>query len=152
MRKTLLAALAWAMAVYIAYIYVWYLQFKFTGDQGSVWLFTILTDWLGAHGHEKLMRIGTGSAELVASILLLIPASQVVGAALSLGIISGAIFFHVASPLGIDPYQDGASLFKEACAVWCASLGILVIRRHRLLVLAARYAPFLPIPASVRTL
>jgi hypothetical protein len=48
MRTRLLGTLAWAMAVYISYIYVWYLQYKFTGDQGSVWLFTTLTDWLGA--------------------------------------------------------------------------------------------------------
>ncbi len=152
MHKTLLGALAWAMALYIAYIYVWYLQFKFTGDQGSVWLFTVLTDWVGAHGHEKLMRIGTGAMELAASILLLIPASQVFGAALSLGIISGAIFFHVVSPLGIDPYQDGATLFKEACAVWVASAGILLIRRQRLFALVARYMPFLSVPTPQRTL
>ena len=152
MRTRLLGALAWAMAVYISYIYVWYLQYKFTGDQGSVWLFTTLTDWLGAHGHEKAMRIGTGSAELIASILLLVPASQALGAAFSLGIISGAIFFHLASPLGIDPYQDGAQLFKEACAVWLASAAILVIRRERLLALVDRYLPFLPVPARLRTL
>ena len=152
MRTRLLGALAWAMAVYISYIYVWYLQYKFTGDQGSVWLVTTLTDWLGAHGHEKAMRIGTGSAELIASILLLVPASQALGAAFSLGIISGAIFFHLASPLGIDPYQDGAQLFKEACAVWLASAATLVIRRERLLALVDRYLPFLPVPARLRTL
>lgn len=64
----LLEWLAWALAAWIAFVFVWYLQFKFTGDDGSVWLFTILTDWLGFHGHEKIMRIGTGSVELIASI------------------------------------------------------------------------------------
>jgi hypothetical protein len=152
MRKFFLGALAWAMAVYIAYIYLWYLQYKFTGDQGSVWLFTVLTDWLGVHGHEKFMRIATGSTELTASFLLLIPATQAIGGLLSLGIISGAIFFHVVSPLGIDPYQDGATLFKEACAVWVASVGIILIRRQRLIALLDRYIPFLPVPARLRTL
>src|SRR5713101_7621199 len=126
-----LGLIAWAMAAFIFYIYVWYLQFKFFGHPGSVDLFTTLTDWLGFHGHEKFMRIGTGSMELVASILLVIPATQVVGAALSLGIITGAIFFHLASPLGVDPYGDGGVLFKQACAVWVASAGILLIRRRR---------------------
>jgi hypothetical protein len=98
------------------------------------------------------MRIATGSTELVASVLLLMPATQAVGALLSLGIISGAIFFHLVSPLGIDPYQDGATLFKEACAVWIASVGILVIRRQQLLALVDRYLPFLPVPARLRTL
>jgi uncharacterized membrane protein YphA (DoxX/SURF4 family) len=144
--------LVWPLAAYIAYIFVWYLQFKFTGHPGSTQLFTTLTDWLGFHGHEKAMRIGTGSAELVASILLLVPATQVIGAGLALGIMSGAIFFHLASPLGIDPYGDGGVLFKEACTVWLASLVILTLRRRELIRLVEHYAPFLPLPARLKTL
>ncbi len=149
MRKVL-GLVAWAMAAFIVYIYVWYLQYKFFGHPGSVELFTTLTDWLGFKGHEKLMRIGTGSMELLAAILLVIPAMQVVGAAFSLGIISGAIFFHLASPLGVDPYGDGGVLFKQACAVWVASAGILLIRRRRAIELVEHYLPFLPIPARFR--
>src|SRR5689334_5210319 len=107
MLEVVRRGLPWVLSIWIAYVFVWYLQYKFTGADGSVWLFTVLTDWIGVHGHEKAMRIGTGVAELIASILLFIPATQVVGAALSLGIMSGAIFFHVVSPLGIDPYGDG---------------------------------------------
>ena len=144
--------LTWALCAWIAFIFVWYLQFKFTGDDGSVGLFTILTDWLGFHGHEKVMRIGTGSAELIASILLFDRPLQVVGALLSLGIMTGAIFFHVVSPLGIDPYGDGGVLFKQACSVWLASLVILAIRRRSLVSLVATYLPFVPIPARLRSL
>jgi uncharacterized membrane protein YphA (DoxX/SURF4 family) len=142
---------AWAMAIYIAYIFVWYLQYKFTGDDGSVWLFTILTDWLGFHGHEKFMRIGTGSAELVASILLFIPPLQVAGAAMAFCIMSGAIFFHLFSPLGVDPYGDGGVLFHEACTVWVFSIAIMIIRRQRGVALVERYLPFIPIPAKLRS-
>lgn len=120
----------WALSAWIAYIYVWYLQYKFTGHPGSVDLFTTLTDWLGFAGHEKAMRIGTGSVELAASILLFVPRAQVFGAALSLAIMTGAIFFHLASPLGVDPYGDGGVLFKEACVTWLASVAILVLRRR----------------------
>jgi uncharacterized membrane protein YphA (DoxX/SURF4 family) len=149
-RDTVLGMVAWILAAFIAYIFIYYLQFKFTGHPGSVDLFTTLTDWLGFHGHEKFMRIGTGSMELVASVLLFIPATQVVGAALGLAIMSGAIFFHLVSPLGIDPYGDGGVLFKEACAVWLSSLAILAIRRRKAAELAERYLPFLPIPAGLR--
>jgi hypothetical protein len=83
------------------------------------------------------MRIGVGSMELVASTLLLIPRTQVYGAGLSFGIITGAIFFHLVSPLGVDPYDDGANLFKEAVTVWFASVGILLIRRREVLEIAA---------------
>jgi hypothetical protein len=122
--------LVWPLAAWIACIFIWYLQYKFTGHPGSTYLFTILTDWLGLHGYEKVMRIGTGVAELVAAILLFIPRLQVLGAALALGIMTGAIFFHVVSPLGIDPYNDGGVLFKEACATWAAAAGILILLRR----------------------
>jgi hypothetical protein len=148
----LLNLVPWLLAAFIAYIFIYYLQYKFTGAQGSIDLFTTITDWLGLHGHEKFMRIGTGSLELFASILLLIPATQVVGAALSFGIITGAIFFHLASPLGVDPYHDGGVLFKEACAVWLCSAAILVLRRHAAIALLERYAPFVPIPSRLRAL
>jgi uncharacterized membrane protein YphA (DoxX/SURF4 family) len=151
MRKLLNLA-PWPLAAFIAYIFVYYLQFKFTGHPGSVDLFTTLTDWLGFHGHEKFMRIGTGSMELVASILLFVPATQVVGAALALGIMAGAIFFHLASPLGVDPYGDGGVLFKEACAVWLCSIVIVVLRRRDAVALLDRYVPFVPIPARLRAL
>jgi uncharacterized membrane protein YphA (DoxX/SURF4 family) len=133
--------LPWALAIYIAYIFLWYLQFKFTGGEGSVWLFTILTDWLGLHGYEKVMRLGTGSAELLASVLLLVPATQVLGAALACGIMAGAIFFHLASPLGIDPYQDGGELFKEAVTVFAFGLVILALRREEAFSVIRRVPP-----------
>lgn len=148
----LLDWVATAISAWIAFVFVWYLQFKFTGDDGSVWLFTVLTDWLGFHGHEKVMRIGTGSAELIASILLMDLPLQAVGAVLAFCIMSGAIFFHLVSPLGVDPYQDGGVLFKEACSVWLGSLVIVAIRFRRLIALVDTYLPFLPIPGRLRSL
>jgi hypothetical protein len=145
-----LGLLAWLLAAFDAYIFIFYLQYKFTGHPGSVELFTTLTDWLGFAGHEKFMRIGTGSMELIASILLFIPATQVLGAALALAIMTGAIFFHLVSPLGIDPYGDGGVLFKQACAVWLSSLVILAIRRQRAVEFVERYLPFLPVPGRLR--
>ena len=51
-------AIAWAATLWVVYIFIWYLQYKFLGHPGSVDLFATLTDWLGFHGHEKAMRIG----------------------------------------------------------------------------------------------
>ncbi len=123
----------WPLAFWNVYVFVWYLQYKFTGNPGSVELFTTLTDWLGFHGYEAVMRIGTGSAELLASILLVIAPSRVFGAVLSAGIMGGAIFFHLVSPLGVDPYGDGGVLFKEACETLASSLVILVLLRHEVM-------------------
>jgi len=133
-RNLLLRALPWALSVWIAYIFIWYLQYKFLGHEGSVWLFTVLTDWLGVPGYEKTMRIGVGSAELVAALLCLYRPTQSIGGAAAAGIMTGAIFFHLVSPLGIDPYEDGGTLFTEAVAVWLSGLILLYIRRDEAMV------------------
>jgi hypothetical protein len=122
--------LSWPAALYIAGILLWYEQYKLPGAEGSVWLFTVLSDWVGIHGYEKPFRLSVAIAEIVASVLVLVPATRVVGAALSLAIMSGAIFFHLVSPLGIDPYMDGGHLFKEACTVWVLSAFILIVYRR----------------------
>ncbi len=56
------------------------------------------------------------------------------GASLALGVISGAIFFHLFTPLGVqvvntDGSLDGGQLFALACGVWVASAGILMLHR-----------------------
>ena len=82
----------------------------------------------------------------MASLLLFIPGLQVAGAAVAFGTMTGAIFFHVFTPLGIDPYNDGGKLFTEACTVWAFAVAILVMRRREILPLLARLAtdPRLP--------
>jgi hypothetical protein len=134
--------LSWAAALYIAGVLLWYEQYKLPGADGSVWLFTVLSDWLGIPGHEKAFRLSVAVAEIIASVLVLVPATRIVGAVLSLGIISGAIFFHLVSPLGVDPYGDGGHLFKEACAVWLSSAFILVVQRREALAVLRRMVRF----------
>ena len=43
------------------------------------------------------------------------------------------------SPLGIDPYNDGGKLFKEACSVWVASAFILFAYRAEATALVRRF-------------
>ncbi len=135
----ILKLLCWPAAAAIAGILLWYEQFKLTGNPGSVWLFTVLSDWLGIHGYEAPFRLGVAAAEIAASLLVLVPATRIPGAALALGIMSGAIFFHVVSPLGIDPYKDGGKLFTEACAVWLCAAYILIVWRREALAMLERY-------------
>ena len=144
-----LSLLAWAAALWIAYELLWYEQFKLTGDQGSVYLFTILSDWLGTPGGEKPFRLFVASMEIAASVLVLIPRTQAFGALFALGVMSGAIFFHTVSPLGIDPYGDGGMLFKEACFTWATAAFIVLVRREELLALGRRLLGWArPAPAA----
>jgi uncharacterized membrane protein YphA (DoxX/SURF4 family) len=133
-----LKLLAWPAAIWIAYELLWYEQFKLTGNEGSVYLFTVLSDWLGTPGGEKPFRLFVAVMEIVASVLVLIPRTQAFGALFALGIMSGAIFFHTVSPLGIDPYGDGGTLFKEACFTWAMAAFIVFARRDELQALGRR--------------
>lgn len=90
----------------------------------SVYIFSKL-------GIEPVGRIGSGIAELIASLLLLIPSTTVYGAILALGVISGAIIAHL-TKLGIVVLGDGGLLFGLALAVFFGSLGILFIHRHEI--------------------
>src|SRR5258708_6838690 len=91
---------SWILRGIAAAILLQTLFFKFTGAKESVYIFTTL-------GMEPWGRIGSGVAELIASILLLLPQTVVFGAILSLGVISSAMFFHLtklefALRLGLD--------------------------------------------------
>jgi uncharacterized membrane protein YphA (DoxX/SURF4 family) len=137
----LLRLLCWPAAIWIAYELLWYEQFKLTGNEGSVYLFTILSDWLGTPGGEKPFRLFVACMEIAAAVLVLIPRTQAFGGLFTLGIMSGAIFFHTVSPLGIDPYGDGGVLFREACFTWLMALFIVAVRREELLTLLHRLWP-----------
>jgi len=97
------------------------LFFKFTGNQESIYIFTTI-------GMEPWGRIGSGIAELVASVLLLLPRTVWLGALLSIGVMSGAIFFHLTT-LGIEVQGDGGQLFYMGIAVLICSLIALYIHR-----------------------
>ncbi len=133
----LLKWLAWLPALYAAQIMLWYEQFKLTGAEGSVMLFNTLADWLWISGYEQPFRLTVAIAGGGGAVLLINTGSRMYGALLTLGIMSGAIFFHVVSPLGIDPYHDGGQLFMEACWTWLSAAVILLIYRRELTTLVA---------------
>jgi hypothetical protein len=148
----------WLLTAFVAFVFIQSLFFKFTGSPETVYIFQLKLDpWAASLGFPGLFAPGgifsakvVGSAELVASGLLLLGAFlagnrivQVLGAALGLAVISGAIFFHLFTPLGIavvntDGSSDGGELFALACGVWvCCSL-LLWIRQSVWLPLLRR--------------
>jgi hypothetical protein len=100
------------------------LFFKFTGAEESVYIFSRL-------GMEPWGRLGSGAAELAASILLLVPPTVVPGAVLAIGIIAGAILAHL-TVLGIEVAGDRGLLFGLAVTVLVLSAAILVLHRGEL--------------------
>ena len=106
------------------------LYFKFTGAPESKFIFSTL-------GIEPWGRWLSGVSELAASILLLVPATQLIGAAFAIGIMMGAIMSHV-FVLGIAIQNDGGLLFSLACTVTAACAGILYLQRSEIPILIRR--------------
>ena len=140
----------WVLTAFVAFVFIQSLFFKFTGSPETVYIFQGKLDpWAASLGFPGVFAPGgifsakvVGSAELVASLLLIAGAFwaanrlvQVMGAALGLAVISGAIFFHLFTPLGIavvntDGSSDGGELFMLACGVWVSCALLLWMRRE----------------------
>ena len=94
------------LRIVIAIILIQTLRFKFTAHPDSVYIFT-------QTGLEPYGRIGIGILELIAGVLILVPKTVWLGASLTIGVLSGAVFFHLTS-LGIVVNNDGGVLFFTA--------------------------------------
>ncbi|MGQ0528915.1 MAG: hypothetical protein ACT4PG_03670 [Panacagrimonas sp.] len=137
------------LSIFVSIVFVQSLFFKFTRAPETIYIFEDRLDpWAASLGFPGVFAPGgifsayvVGSAELLAALLLIVGmlvvslrVLQVLGAALGLGVISGAIFFHLFTPLGIavqntDGSSDGGQLFLMACGVWLACAALLWIRR-----------------------
>jgi uncharacterized membrane protein YphA (DoxX/SURF4 family) len=100
------------------------LFFKFTGAPESKYIFTTL-------GVEPWGRIASGIFELIASVLLLVPSTQLIGAVLAMGVMAGAILSHFFI-LGIIVQDDGGLLFGLALTVFLCGALILFLQREKI--------------------
>jgi len=127
------AIISWMLRLAAAVILAQTLWFKFTAAPESVYIFNKVG--LGAPG-----RIGSGIAELVAAILLLIPRTAWLGAILALGVMGGAIMSHL-TVLGIDVMGDHGELFSLALTVAICS-GIILFLHRRDIPIIGKLLPF----------
>ncbi|MEZ5524708.1 MAG: hypothetical protein R3E62_07050 [Pseudomonadales bacterium] len=134
--------ISWVLVLYICFVFIQSLFFKFAGSIETVIIFETISNWMSGNFLSFLAPFfknyggwAVGGAELLTSVLLLIPASRRIGAILALIIMSGAIFFHLATPLGLDRIideagnTDGGVLFFMACGVWVSSLILILLHR-----------------------
>jgi hypothetical protein len=129
------------VSVFGASIFVDSLRYKFTDHPKTQVIFGALNDWAGGLGlpglfaHTGLFSQYTiGSAELVASGLLIaglhprLRRLQGLGALVGFAVMSGAVNFHLFTPLGTDPNHDGGGLFVAAVTLWLLSAGLILVR------------------------
>jgi hypothetical protein len=134
--------LLYALIAYVIFVFVQSLFFKFTGSEETDIIFTTIAQWMNNVGlsfiaptFESIGGLVIGGTELIVSILLLFAATRKIGAVLGLSVISGAIFFHLFTPLGINRVvdaagnTDGGILFFMACGVWVSCALIYMMAR-----------------------
>jgi len=116
--------LIWIVKLTAVIILVQTLFFKFTGAEESVYIFQTL-------GVEPFGRIGSGIVELIASFLILVPRTTLLGALLALGTMAGAIFSHI-FVLGIVVKDDGGTLFTLAIITTICCLILVYNQKNRI--------------------
>lgn len=109
----------WILRLLAAVIMLQTLYFKFTAAPESVYIFTTI-------GMEPYGRIGIGVMELVASLLLIVNSTRLIGAGLGVGLMAGALFFHL-TQLGIEVQGDGGQLFAYALIVMVSCFLLLLL-------------------------
>lgn len=114
----------WMVKIVAVVIMLQTLYFKFSGATESIYIFSTL-------GIEPFGRIGSGIVELIASILILIPRTLLLGAILGLGTMFGAILSHI-FVLGIQIQNDGGTLFILGCITFICCLILVIHQKNKI--------------------
>ena len=138
------------LTIFIAFVFLQSLPFKFGNSLETQHIFGTLAEWSGFAWFGTYGGYMVGASELIASLMLLIPlVSKLIGkpilqmlfplgALLALGIMTGAIYFHLFTPLGIAQPKfdqltsapiadDGGVLFIMACITWVSALVLVLM-------------------------
>ncbi len=162
MKKTIIAAFSWLVTLWTAKVFLGSLPYKFSDHPDTQHIFGTIGQWMeGVLGQSIGQWFATngavvvGSAELLVSILLLAPAVlfvvgklvnlpgwlsraplHMLGGLAAAGVMAGAVFFHLFTPLGIEVLHEGksdhGSLFKAAASILV--LGLIMAAANFILV------------------
>ena len=114
--------ITWVLRITASVILLQTLYFKFTGAPESIYIFSTL-------GIEPYGRIGSGIAELIVVVLLLIPKTTWLGALGGCGVMTGAILSHL-FVLGIEVKNDSGLLFSLAVITLLCCLILLYLNKN----------------------
>ncbi|MYJ52068.1 MAG: hypothetical protein F4093_05290 [Gammaproteobacteria bacterium] len=159
LKKFLVPLISWCIVVWICKVFLTSIPYKFTNHPDTQHIFGTIGDWMGEVFFEWLgtffAQFGpylVGSFEILTSLVLIAPAiywslgllgmsrSQGVrqkfhqcGGLMASAVMTGAAFFHLFTPLGIEVLHqgesDGGSLFYAAVSI--VFLGIVLFLLNR---------------------
>ena len=157
MKKHIIAIVSWIIVAWAAYVFLSSLPYKFSGHPDTKHIFTTIGGWIGevttpllGDLFSRFGAYGVGSFELLSSLILLLPAViwllGAVGLANSEGVrpgyhawggllaavvMAGAVFFHLATPLGVEVLHqgkpDGGSLFYSSLSILILGIVLYLI-------------------------
>ncbi len=160
---------SWVIALWASWIFLGSLPYKFTRHPDTEHIFGTIGQWMGDTINTSLGELFTrfgayivGSFELITSVVLLLPALlwlfnkiglrdgasmrerfHAIGGLLAFGVMCGAVFFHLFTPLGIEVLHqgqsDGGSLFHAAVSILVLGLALFIINRAGVLSLFERH-------------
>lgn len=160
-RPSRLTAIAsWVAVAWMSYVFLGSLPYKFTNHPDTQHIFSTIGAWLGGflgsgvgNFFSQFGAYVVGSFELVTTLVLLAPIAlwligkatgrhigptratlHAVGGLMATAVMIGAVFFHLASPLGIvvlhEGQSDGGSLFMAACSIVVLGIVLFAINRR----------------------
>ncbi len=154
MKSRMITLFSWIVVAWICKVFLSSLPYKFSGHPDTLHIFSTIGVWMSSTLSNGLGvwfteygAYAVGSAELLVSILLLLPLAFLIlkklnviekapertlihsiGGILAAGIMTGAAFFHLMTPLGIEVLHNGqsdhGSLFYAAVSILL--LGIIM--------------------------
>jgi len=147
MSNRIASMVSWLIVIWISKVFLFSLPYKFSGHPDTQHIFGTIGAWikdiLGSAMGDAFTQYGAyavGTMELVTSLILLAPALiwliqrnnkglnlpsrnilHGLGGLIAAGIMCGAAFFHLATPLGIEVLHEGqsdnGSLFYAAVSI-----------------------------------
>lgn len=94
-------------------------------------IFSIIAERSGISLFEPVIRMLTGVAELAVAALVLIPRTRLLGALGGVGVVVGAVVFHLSPWLGINVPGIGHGLFITALVLLALSAALFLILRKQ---------------------
>ncbi len=161
MNSRIIAITSWILVAWICNIFLTSLFYKFTGHPDTVYIFNTIGGWLGGFLGASIGGLFSqygayliGSFELLTSIVLLSPIllwvvkklspavntprrslMHCIGGVMAAAVMSGAVFFHLVSPLGVEVLHegkgDGGSLFYAAVSILVSGIILFILNRKQ---------------------
>lgn len=153
---------SWIIALWASYIFLGSLPYKFTLHPDTQHIFGTIGKWMSDTINGSLGQLfssfgsyAVGGVELVTSLILLLPGIlwvlqkiglrtkpvlreryHAIGGLLAAGVMAGAVFFHLFTPLGVEVLHngvsDGGSLFYAAVSILVLGIVLFFLNRSGL--------------------